>query len=138
MEPLTVAQEALLGRTGERLRERFGELVVQSPDEPAFFVGLGATGVRIDVQPFGDDEAVLEAYCWLAQGLRVDAEVGLFLARENVELRIGSLCIDGENAILLQHALFTDSLTTDTLERVVRLLAGLGEQLESELRSRFS
>ncbi len=138
MDPLSAVQEELFRRAGEQLRAGFGELVIQSPDEPAFFVGLGATGVRVDVEPLGEDEAILEAYCWLAQGLRIDAEVGLFLARRNVELRIGSLCIDDEDAIILQHGMFAESLVPGTLERIVRVLADLATELESELRSRFS
>lgn len=138
MQPLTEAQRELFERAGAQLRAAFGELVVASADEPAFFVALGEPGVRVNVEALGEDEAVLEAYCWLARELSIDAEVAMFLARQNVELRFGSLCIDGEDAIILQHALFAESVVPEVLERVVRLLAAFGQELEPELRARFA
>lgn len=134
---MPLAQQELFVRTGEWLRGSFGELLLSSPDEPAYFVRLGPIGVRVNVEPIGEDDAVIEAYAWVARDLRVDAEVGLHLARQNVELRIGSLCIDDEDAIILQHVLFSDAASEAVLERVVRVLAGMAEQLDEDLRTRF-
>jgi hypothetical protein len=133
----TAAQEHLFGQVGTLLRAAFDELVLESPEEPAYFVRLGPLGVRVNVEVAGEDAAVVEAYSWLAPDLRVDAEVGLHLARQNVELRFGSLCIDAEDAIILQHALFPEAVSGAVLERLVRALAQTAETLDSELRVQF-
>jgi hypothetical protein len=137
VQSASAAQQQLFARTGEWLRASFGELLLESSEEPAYFVRLGPVGVRVNVEAVGEDEAVIEAYSWVARGLRIDAEVGLHLARQNIELRIGSLGIDGEDAIILQHALFADAASEPVLERVVRVLAGVAEQLDDDLRTRF-
>ena len=137
MEFELAPQRRLYEQAGRHLRAGFDELVLESPDEPAFFVRLGSVGVRVNVEPAGEDAAILEAYAWLARDLPIDAEVGLFLARRNVELRFGSLCIDAEDAVILQHALFEESVSEPALERLVRLLADTADTLDAELRSRF-
>ncbi len=129
-------QQRLYEEAGRCLRAGFGELVLESPDEPAFFVRLGSVGVRVNVEPAGEDAAILEAYAWLARDLAIDAELGLFLARHNVELQFGSLCVDVEDAVILQHALFEESVSEPVLERLVRLLAHTADTLDAELRAR--
>lgn len=124
-------------RTDELLHASFGELVLASETEPAFFVALGPVGVRVNVESIGDDAAMVEAYAWIAQRVSITPELGLFLVQRNVELRFGSLCIDEEGAIVLQHALFAEAVGVDVLERLVRILAHLGEELDEELRERF-
>ena len=137
MEFETAAHQRLFEQIGGFLRTGFDELVLASPDEPAYFVRLGAVGVRVNVEAAGEAEALIEAYSWLAPQLRIDAEVGLHLARLNVELRVGSLCIDAEDAIILQHALFAEAVSAPVLERLVRLLAHTAETLDAELRAEF-
>jgi hypothetical protein len=128
----------LYRQTGELLRLTFGERVQESPHEPAYFVGLGRIGVRVNVEPVGDGDAVLELYAWIAQGLSITPAIGVYLARRNVELRFGSLCIDGEDAIILQHALFSEAVSGVILERLVRVMAESAEALDDELKARFA
>jgi hypothetical protein len=134
----TAAQRELLASTGAKLRAEFGDAVIESPDEPAHFVRLGSIGVRVDIEPAGDDDAVIAAYSWIAQGLRVTPEIGLVLAERNAELRFGALSVDGEGAIILGDALFADGASGSVLARLVRILAESAEALDAELRSRFA
>jgi hypothetical protein len=112
--------------------------VRESPDEPAYFVGLGRIGVRVNVEAVADGDAVLELYAWIAQGRAITPALGLYLARRNVELRFGALCIDGEDAIILQHALFSEAAGGVILERLVRVMAESAEALDAELTQRFA
>jgi hypothetical protein len=120
------------------LRAAFGERVLTSPDERAYFVGLGRIGVRVGVEAVADGDAVLELYAWIAQGLAITPALGLYLVRRNVELRFGALCIDGEDAIILQDALFSEAAGGAMLERLVRVLAESAEALDDELKQRFA
>jgi hypothetical protein len=137
VERLTAAQRELLASTGAKLRSAFGDAVIESPDEPAYFVGLGSIGVRVDVEPVGEDDAVIAAYSWIAQGLPVTPEVGLALAERNAELRFGALSVDGEGAIILGDALFAEGAAGQVLARLVRILAESAEALDAELRAGF-
>jgi hypothetical protein len=137
MDSLTDAQQLLLRLTGALLHASFDELVLASEEEPAFFVRLGAIGVRVNVEPIGDDSAIVEAYAWIGQELAITPELGLFLVQRNVELRVGALCVDQEGSIFLQHALFAESVNEVVLERLVRILATNAERLDDELTDRF-
>ena len=85
--------------------------------------------------PSGD--AVLECYAWLAQGLPITPELGLYLARRNVELHFGALAIDGEGAVMLQHTLFAESVSEAVLVRLIRVLAETADVLDADILSRF-
>jgi hypothetical protein len=50
-----------------------------------------------------------------------------------VELSFGALCIDGEDAIILQHSLFRESVDEVVLPRLVGVLASTAESLDDEL-----
>ncbi len=131
------AVPSLHQRTGCQLRAAFGDSVLESPDEPAYFVPRGRIGVRVGVQPAGEDDAVLEVYSWIAQGLPVSPELGLYLAERNATLRFGLLSIDGEGAIILQHALFREETSEQTLARLVGVMAETADVLDRELLDRF-
>jgi hypothetical protein len=138
LEPLTPPQQRLYTRTGELLRESFEDGVLALEEEPAYYVRLGRIGVRINVEPVGESDAVLETYSWVAQELETTSELGRYLAERNVQLRFGSLCIDGEGAILLQHALFAEATNEVVLTRLVRIMAESADALDQELRDRFA
>jgi hypothetical protein len=137
VQPATPAQDELYRRAGRHLRAAFGEPVLEAPDEPAYFVPLGSIGVRVNIEPIGEHDAVLQAYAWVAQGLPVTPEIGLYLAERNIELRFGSLCVDGEDAIILQHTLFSEATSETVLDRLVRAIAESAQTLDDELRLRF-
>ncbi len=135
---MTDATRTLHERAGRYLRAAFGDQVLESPDEPAYYVGLGRIGVRVNVAAAGDDGAVLEAYSWIAQQLPVTPELGLHLVQRNAEMRFGSLSIDGEGAIILEHALFSEEASQTILERLVRVMAETADALDQELLDRFN
>ncbi len=134
---MTAARDELHGRIGTYLREAFGELVKEAPDEPAYFVPLGRIGVRVEAEAVGDDSALVEAYAWIAQRIAVDDEVARFLARRNAGMRFGALCVDAESDVILRHALFPDATSKVVLARLVEVLADTADKLDEELRARF-
>lgn len=138
MDELNEAQRELLGVAGERLRAAFPGLVLESEQEPAYFVSLGSLGVRVSAEPLGGEEAMLESSAWIGRELSAGPELGLFLARRNAELPLGALCIDAQGSIFLAHALLAESLTGSVLERLIRWLAHAAETLDQELRERFA
>lgn len=128
---------SLYEQAGKWLRRSFAGEVSEAEDESAYYVARGRIGVRVQVTPVGDEDVVLEAYSWVAQGLHVTPEVGLYLAERNAELRFGALEVDGEGAIILGHTLFADGAGEVVLVRLVEVLAETAEALDGELRRRF-
>jgi hypothetical protein len=137
MSELTPAQRDLLDRIRPMLWEAFGERVLIAPDQPSLFVRRGSIGVRLDVVDAPGGDALLECYAWVAQGLPITPELGLYLVQRNVELHFGALAIDGEGAIMLQHALLAESVLDGVLVRLVRVLADTADVLDAEIRGRF-
>ena len=133
---MTTAQQELHRRTGDHLREAFGELVKEAPDGSAFFVPLGRIGVRVEIEAVGDDGALIETYAWIAQSLTVSEEIAAFLAYRNAGLRFGALCVDGEGAIILRHALFAEATSKTVLARLVEVMANTADSLDQELHER--
>jgi hypothetical protein len=136
-ERMTPAQRELFARAGAQLRRCFEGQVAASEQEGAYFVAIGQGGVRVNVAALGEASAMLDACVWIGRGLTASAELGLYLARRNAELPIGSLCIDDDGQIFLQHALLAESVEPSALERVVRYLAHAAETLDEELQTRF-
>jgi hypothetical protein len=134
---MTAAQRELHAVTGEQLRASFGDVVAEAADQPAYFVARGSIGVRVNVEPVGDDDAVLEAYSWVAQGLPITPALAMHLIERNSELRFGALSVDGEGAIILAHSLFADGANPAVLARLVEIIAESAEALDTELRARF-
>lgn len=137
MSELVPAQREVLDRVGAILGGAFAGDVLIAPDQPSLFVRLGETGVRLDVTTAPSGDPLLECYAWLARELPITAELGLYLARRNIELHFGALAIDGEGAVMLQHSLFAESITEPVLVRLVRILAETADVLDAEIRARF-
>jgi hypothetical protein len=137
VQALTEPQRELLRETGAQLREAFAGNVLESEQEPAYLVTLGEVGVRVGVEPLGEESAMLEACAWIGRELAIRPELGLFLAERNAQLPLGSLCIDAEGSIFLQHALLAEGVEPSVLERLIRWLAHSAETLDRELRERF-
>jgi Putative bacterial sensory transduction regulator len=133
---MTPAQAELHTRTSGYLSEAFGELVKHSPDGTAFFVPLGRIGIRVEVEPVGDDNALLQCYAWIGQDLVIDEAIASFLAHRNAGLRFGALCVDGEGAVIFRHALFPESVTKTVLARLVEVMADSADTIDQELQER--
>jgi hypothetical protein len=134
---VTRAQTELHERVAGLLREAFGELVKHAPSEPAFFVPLGRVGVRVEIEAVGEQDAIVECYSWIAQQLTVDDRLAAFLAHRNAGLRFAALCVDGEGAVIVRHAIFAESTEKRVLARLLETLSAIADELDEELRSRF-
>jgi hypothetical protein len=130
------AQAELFDRTLVYLRESFGELVSSVPGDPALFVAIGRVGVRVEIEAVGEDAAIVECYSWIAQGAVVDEHLAAFLARRSASLRFASLCVDGEGAVIVRHALFSEGTSKELLARLVSSLAVAADTLDLEIRGR--
>lgn len=132
------AQEQCYTQAQRDLDGAFGERLQAHPAQPSLFVKQGRVGVRVDVTPVGADAAVIGVLSWIAQGLPVTPAVGEWLARRASRLNFGALAIDGEDAIVLQHALFAEGANGVVLPRLVVLMASTADAIDAELRAAFA
>jgi hypothetical protein len=109
--------------------------VLEAPDGDAYYVALGRIGVRVEAEAIGESEAVAECYSWILQGASVDDALAHALVRRNASLRVGALCVDGEGAVILRHALLSGAVDEPGLQRVVEILAHVADEIDSELRA---
>jgi hypothetical protein len=91
----------------------------------------------VEIEAVGEDDAIVECYCWIAQKLTVDDSLAAFLAHRNAGLRFAALCVDGEGAVIVRHALFAETLDKTVLGRLVETLSAIADELDEELRGRF-
>ena len=127
------AQEDLYARVGTYLRQRFGDLVAASEDEPAFFVDAGGRSFLITVSANGSDTAVM-AYTKLGGGVAVTPEVALFLLRTaHGEMPFGTVGLNDDNAIVLHHVLFSEAVTEQRLAELLTTLAESCDRLDDGL-----
>ena len=68
----------------------------------------------------------------------VTEEVAKVLLEKNWALRIGTLGIDEDGEITVDHCLMGESLSKDELAQVLRLMSGIAGDLDDELTMRFS
>ena len=109
-----------------------------APDEPAFFVALGRIGVRVETESVGADAAIVECYSWIAQSALVYEPLAAFLARRNASMRFASLCVDGEGAVIIRHAMFSEATSKELLARLVKTLAVAADEIDLEIMGGLS
>ena len=130
---MTSAQTELHDRVEGYLRESFGDLLSSAPSEPAFFVALGRVGVRVEIEAVGADAAIVECYSWIAQSALVDENLAAFLSHRNASMRFASLCVDGEGAVIIRHAMFSEATSKELLARLVQSLAAAADEVDLEI-----
>jgi hypothetical protein len=131
------AQEDLYARVASYLKQAFGELAEADPDQPVFVLGLGRIAMRIGASSIGDAGAVVDIWTWIGHGITVTPDIALHLVRKNGQLRFGALGLDSDGDILYDHALLDESVSKDSLARIVRVMAASAEELDDELTMRF-
>lgn len=137
MEPATEAQRRTLDLVHECLREAFGPLLAEGERTPAFLVPGGPHGIRVAVQPVGEDEAVVDVFTWVGRDVEVTSEVARWLLERNAALRFVSLALDADGDVRIDAALFPENVSADELARVVALVAAAADDVDRELSERF-
>ena len=78
MEFATAAHKACYEKVSQYMKELFGEFANVRSDKPMFGLVMGSAFAQIAVFPWGDDDAVVSARCYVVMG----AECTLELTRQ--------------------------------------------------------
>jgi hypothetical protein len=132
------AQLELYARVEQYLRSAFGDAVSVDQDEPVFFVERAGRSFLVMVPATGPNTAVAMVYTKPAEGFAITPQVEDFLLRRGHERTpFGIVGLEEDDQITVHHVLFGETVTQETLARLLQLLAECCEELEGELESRF-
>lgn len=132
-------QEEAYRRMVQWLLEIFGDLVSLHPTVPAAMIILseGSPVVYVSALPIAEDMAVINARTFVVVGARITPGLMEFLLRENAGLPLGSLGLDQEDRIVLDHSFHGLSENPDDLRLAVSVVAGLADSLSHQIISRW-
>ena len=139
MELTNQAQESCFALVSAYLKQSFGELAEPLDEAPGFYVRLSRMGLYVQVNPSGEDGAYVHIYTWLGKGVSpTNPEVAARLLELNNEYLYGAVGVDSDGDIAYTYALPAQALDKSALSFLVRVMSTICEEIDDELRMRFS
>jgi type III secretion system-like peptide-binding chaperone len=133
VEKLTGAQRNLHVLVGRCLCEAYGDRAGTASRQATYLVPVGPHGVRVSTCAVGENDALVELYTWLGDGVDLTPSVTRYLLEKNAFLRFGSLGIDADGGVLLADSLLAEHVNAVELARHVELLGATADEVEREL-----
>lgn len=118
---------------GRCLCEAYGDHAGTASRQATYLVPVGPHGVRVSTCAVGENDALVELYMWLGDGMALTPSVMRYLLEKNACLRFGSLGIDEDGAVLLADSLFAEHVNAVALARHIELLGATADEVEREL-----
>lgn len=109
-------------------------------DEQGDFHLMFEDGVRVLVMPreLKDGITVVKVETLCVKGMRVDGDLGIFIAEENAKTLFGKLTLyPDRQEIHYEHALLGDYLNQAELELAVRLVAYSTDQYDDRIKEKW-
>ncbi len=104
------------------------------------FVLLFEDGVQVLVMPreLPDGHTVVKVESLCVKGMRIDGDLGIFLAEENGKILFGKLALYPENQeVHFEHVLLGDFLNKAELELAVQLVAYSTNQFDDQIKEKW-
>ncbi len=129
---------AALRQACARYLTKAGLKYLTDPDDD--YVLLFDDGVRVFVMPreLPDGVTVVKVEALCVKGMRIDGDLGIFLAEENAKTLFGKLALYPERQeVHYEHALLGDYLNQAELELAVQLVAYSTNQYDDRIKERW-
>jgi hypothetical protein len=130
-------QKACYEKVAQWMQELFGEMAMKRDDAPVFGVVLGSALAQISVHSWGDDDATVLVHAYVVTGAEAKPELMRFLLDRNAYTRFGSLGLDKDGDIVLQHSLIGSTCSKDSLRLAILLLLRTADELDDQIVSRW-
>jgi hypothetical protein len=137
MEFQTEVQKTVYEKVSVWMREMFGEMTMMSTQRPEFALRMGSAMVRINVRPWGDDDAIVSSVCWVVTGAEKTPALLEYLLRQNNLMRFGAFSIDQEGDIFFDYAIVGSTCDKIELKTAVMAVLTTADDLDDEIVSRF-
>lgn len=137
MQFLSPVQQQNYERISPMMKELFGEFVRADTEKPLWAISMGSAWVQVAVVPWGDDDAVVQAWAWVITGVDMTPDLMKFLLNQNYNMRFGAFGVDQENDIMLSHSIVASHCDKEELKATVLAVLYTADQLDDEIMSRF-
>ena len=124
-------------KTADLMTQLFGESAYASPERPNFQVTMGSAYVSLAVIPWGDDDAVVEAFSWVVTGVENTPELHKFLLETNGGTRFGAFAIDAEGDVIFKYAVVGSTLDKEELRACVLAVLHTADEYDDQIVNQF-
>jgi len=137
MEFESDAQKACYEVVSDYMTQMFGEMAVQSNEEPGFGLNVGSAVVSLFVRPLGEDSAWIDSRSWVVTGPEKSADLYRYLLSENAKMRLGAFAVDEDGDVVFKYGIVGDALDKSALRAAVLAVAHTADEYDDEIVSRF-
>ena len=130
------ALAACYERVQEALMQLFGEEAQADASTPSFVLRRGSADVHVSVAAL-EDKAVVAVFSWVATGVTPSEELYRYLLTENANFVFGGFGLTTDNTVIYQHTVIGDAIDKEQLRASVRAVAGVADDYDDQITSRF-
>jgi hypothetical protein len=122
-----------------KVRGLLDELVDEHFDDAEhcdFYVKFGTTVVEISIDPFDDDNAVVEVLAFCAQGVEPTAELMRELLELNAGISLGAFSLVG-NDVYFSHTFIGRGLSAEELIASLTSVAAISDEYDEQIVAKY-
>lgn len=101
-----------------------------------FYLKYGSTVLEISIDPYEEDDAVIEVLAFCVQGVGVSFELMRELLKLNSQVRLGGFSLVG-NDIFFSHAFLGRRLPPEQLIASLEAVASISDEYDEQLVERY-
>ncbi|MFN3360545.1 MAG: T3SS (YopN, CesT) and YbjN peptide-binding chaperone 1 [Pseudanabaenaceae cyanobacterium] len=127
----TKAQQACYEKLKQWLQEIYHNDVYMPDDElPIFALHSGSAIAVVEVQDYGDDEALISIWSYVVTGANIQPDLLDYLLRQNNKIRFGGFSLDPEDDILFHAELIGSTCDKKEIETSVNTVLQTADEYD--------
>lgn len=112
--------------------------IERNAERPSFVMRNGSTAMTISVNPYGDDEAVINVCGWVVKGAKVSPELMQFLLSTNRDLYFGAFGLDAKNDfVTFEHSIIGSTCDKKELYTSMQAVISTADKYDDEIVEKF-
>ncbi len=102
--------------------------------ERSFIIRQGSAAVHLTVNPWHEEDCIVQALAYVVVGARITPELTAFLLRENARTPFGAFGVLFDDTISFSHAITGANLDLNELRATVRHVAFMADEYDDMIR----
>lgn len=119
------------------MKEIFGDFCRLRDNDPAFGINYGSSYTYVRVNPWGDDDAVINTRSYVVTKVEVTPELMDFLLHENDTMRFGAFGLDKDNDVFFEHAILGSTCDKEELRSSILAVMYTADKYDDKIMSRW-
>ncbi len=112
--------------------------IERNAERPSFVMRNGSTAMTISVNPYGDDEAVINVCGWVVKGAKVSPELMQFLLNTNRDLYFGAFGLDTKNDyVTFEHSIIGSTCDKKELYTSIHAVLSTADKYDDMIVEKF-